>query len=51
MSAEVRKEMLAMLDDIPDSEERLILATGQYIGEGFNDPRLDTLFLVIPVVF
>jgi superfamily II DNA or RNA helicase len=29
--------------------ERLILATGRYLGEGFDDSRLDTLFLVIPV--
>lgn len=51
MRAKTRKEMLTMLADIPDTEERLILATGQYIGEGFDDPRLDTLFLAMPVSF
>jgi very-short-patch-repair endonuclease len=27
----------------------VILATGKYIGEGFDDPRLDTLVLTLPV--
>lgn len=32
-------------------EERLILATGRYIGEGFDDARLDTLFLTMPIAW
>lgn len=37
------------LSAIPPDEGRVILATGKYIGEGFDDPRLDTLFLTLPV--
>ncbi len=37
------------LGRIPDNEERVLLATGRYIGEGFDDSRLDTLFLTLPV--
>jgi superfamily II DNA or RNA helicase len=48
-SAKRRREDLNRLAAIPDNEERLILATGRYIGEGFDDARLDTLFLALPV--
>lgn len=37
------------LSEISDDEERLIIATGKYIGEGFDDARLDTLFLTMPI--
>lgn len=34
-----------------DDQERLILATGRYLGEGFDDARLDTLFLTMPIAW
>lgn len=37
------------LATIAENEPRVLLATGRYIGEGFDDPRLDTLFLTLPV--
>jgi superfamily II DNA or RNA helicase len=49
MSAKERREVAARLAAIPDNEERIVLATGRYIGEGFDDARLDTLFLALPV--
>lgn len=49
MTAKERREILAQLAAIPGDEGRLLLATGRYIGEGFDDARLDTLFLALPV--
>jgi superfamily II DNA or RNA helicase len=48
MSAGTRRATLASLS-AGDGEERLVLATGRYLGEGFDDARLDTLFLAMPV--
>ena len=49
VTPKARREAMAHLAAIPSDEERLILATGRYIGEGFDDARLDTLFLAMPV--
>jgi superfamily II DNA or RNA helicase len=49
MTDKDRKKALEQLALIPAAEERLVLATGRYIGEGFDDARLDTMFLALPV--
>ncbi|MBF0408763.1 MAG: DEAD/DEAH box helicase family protein [Candidatus Riflebacteria bacterium] len=43
------KAITERLAAIPENEERVLLATGKFIGEGFDDARLDTLFLTLPV--
>jgi very-short-patch-repair endonuclease len=43
------RNRLLRLAAVPKDEERLLLATGRYIGEGFDDARLDNLFLALPV--
>ena len=49
MGAKQRRELADTLTTIPEHEERVLLATGRYIGEGFDDARLDTLFLAMPI--
>ena len=48
-SAKEKKMAMEKLEKIPTSESLIIIATGKYIGEGFDYPRLDTLFLVLPI--
>ena len=49
MGAKQRHQATAALATVPDGEERVIVATGRYLGEGFDDARLDTLFLTMPI--
>jgi len=49
MGRKQRQALQEKLASISDAEERLLIATGRYLGEGFDDARLDTLFLALPI--
>ena len=49
MGKKQRRLVQDQLADVPDGEPRVILSTGRYLGEGFDDARLDTLFLTLPI--
>ena len=49
MSVKQRRKVMQRLEETTEAEERVLIATGRYIGEGFDDARLDTLFLAMPV--
>ena len=49
MSARQSQAATESLATIPVGEERILVATGRYLGEGFDDARLDTLFLTMPI--
>ena len=49
MTARQSRTATDALTAIPDDEERVLVATGRYLGEGFDDARLDTLFLTMPI--
>src|ERR1700674_2554820 len=49
MSARQLKAATESLAAIPAGHERVLMATGRYLGEGFDDARLDTLFLTMPI--
>jgi len=43
------RAIMARLAVVPENESRILLSTGRYIGEGFDDSRLDCLFLTMPI--
>ena len=49
MGKKQRRSTAQAIATVPECEPRVILATGSYIGEGFDDARLDTLFLAMPI--
>ncbi len=51
LGKKTRSAMLKSLENTPSDRELLIIATGQYLGEGFDCPQVDTLFLAFPLSF
>jgi superfamily II DNA or RNA helicase len=49
MGKKQRRTTAEALASVPENDSRVIIATGSYIGEGFDDARLDTLFLAMPI--
>jgi superfamily II DNA or RNA helicase len=49
MGKKQRKQLAEQIASIPADQSRVIVATGRYLGEGFDDERLDTLFLALPI--
>jgi superfamily II DNA or RNA helicase len=51
MSTTARRDALARLHTSIDGTPLLVVATGPFVGEGFDCPVLDTLFLAAPIAF
>ena len=47
--AKEKRMKLEALKAVPQDESIVIVAIGKYVGEGFDEPRLDTLFLAMPI--
>ena len=50
-STKVKAKMMESLANTPREEKLMIIATGKYVGEGFDYPRLDALFLASPIAW
>ena len=50
-SKKAQRTLREQLESVKETESVILVATGQLIGEGFDYPRLDTLFLATPVAW
>lgn len=46
-----RKKSLEKIESLKDGDRFVIVATGKLIGEGFDEARLDTLFMTMPIAW
>ena len=51
MGAKQTRVAMQRLAEVPSTDERVLIATGRYVGEGFDDARLDALFLAMPIAW
>ncbi len=51
MRSSARRAAVGGLATTSERTPRVVIATGRYIGEGFDDPRLDTLLLALPIAW
>jgi superfamily II DNA or RNA helicase len=49
MSKKLKRAVNERIAALQDAEQFVLVATGKYIGEGFDFPRLDTLFITMPI--
>lgn len=49
MGKRQRQQLAEQIASLQADQPRVIVATGRYLGEGFDNDQLDTLFLTLPI--